>query len=103
MKENYLQLKTSRLSRYSTFAYIDTNEFLADQIFVNKELSVKFLSHFGRNDSKYVIVFCKIKKKDKEKFLQSLKELNNKMLLMGHTDYESFSSKLFTAFLNSRN
>lgn len=103
MKENYLQFKTSRLSRYNAFAYIDTNEFLADQIFINRKLPVKFLSHFGRKDSKYIIVFCKVKKKDKEKFLQALKELSNKMLLMGHTDYELFSSKLFTAFLNSRN
>ena len=87
---NYIQLKSGKLSRYINFAYIDTTGFLADRIFVQNEIKVKFCGDYFHKEKKYVIVMCKVKKKDIPVFLQSMEELTNRAILMGNTDYETF-------------
>lgn len=42
----------------------------------------------------YLIIFCKVRKKDEGKFLKALNELEKKMLLMGHHDYIAFCENL---------
>lgn len=37
-----------------------------------------------------MIIFCKVRKKDSERFLDALSELPNKMLICGHPDYEEY-------------
>lgn len=39
---NYIQLKSGKLSRYINFAYIDTTGYLADRIFIENKVRVKF-------------------------------------------------------------
>ncbi|SCH66810.1 Uncharacterised protein [uncultured Ruminococcus sp.] len=90
MSNNYLQLKSNRFSRYNNFVYIDTTGFLADRIFAQNEIRVKFCGDYFHKEKKYVVVMCKVKKKDVPMFLQALKELKNRALLMGNTDYETF-------------
>lgn len=90
MSNNYLQLKSNRFSRYNNFVYIDTTGFLADRIFAQNEIKVKFCGDYFHREKKYVVVMCKVKKKDALVFLQSMEELENRAILMGNTDYESF-------------
>lgn len=90
MSNNYLQLKSNRFSRYNNFVYIDTTGFLADRIFAQNEIKVKFCGDYFHKEKKYVVVMCKVKKKDASVFLQSMTELKNRAILMGNTDYESF-------------
>lgn len=90
MSNNYLQLKSNRFSRYNNFVYIDTTGFLADRIFAQNEIKVKFCGDYFHREKNYVVVFCKVKKKDVSVFLQSMAELANRAILMGNTDYESF-------------
>lgn len=90
MSNNYLQLKSNRFSRYNNFVYIDTTGFLADRIFAQNEIRVKFCGDYFHKEKKYVVVMCKVKKKDVSVFLQSMAELKNRAILMGNTDYESF-------------
>ena len=90
MSDNYLQLKSNRFSRYNNFVYIDTTGFLADRIFAQNEIKVKFCGDYFHREKKYVVVMCKVKKKDVPVFLQSMAELKNRAILMGNTDYETF-------------
>ena len=68
--------------------------YLADRLFVQHQVVVKFGSEYARNDSKYLIVFCKVKKRDSSRFLDALADLSSKMLLFGYTDYEEQCSRL---------
>lgn len=90
MQTNYIELGTSRFSRYKQFAYIDTMGFLADRIFIENKVRVKFCGDYKHREKNYVIVICKVKEKDIPMFLQALKELKNRAILMGNTDYETF-------------
>ena len=90
MQTNYIELGTSRFSRYKQFTYIDTMGFLADRVFIENKVRVKFCGDYKHPKQKYVIVTCKVKKKDVPIFLQSLEELKNRAIIMGNTDYVSF-------------
>jgi hypothetical protein len=71
--------------------YVDTKDYLADNIFVNQKLRIlKFDKEWGRAGCPYVLICCTIWKKDANKFLKCMELLRNKMLLFGHTDYEEF-------------
>lgn len=100
MSNNYLQLKSNRFSRYNNFVYIDTTGFLADRIFAQNEIRVKFCGDYFHKGKKYVVVMCKVKKKDVSVFLQSMAELKNRAILMGNTDYESFCKEQFEKFIS---
>lgn len=100
MSNNYLQLKSNRFSRYNNFVYIDTTGFLADRIFAQNEIKVKFCGDYFHREKKYVVVMCKVKKKDVSVFLQSMAELKNRAILMGNTDYESFCKEQFERFIS---
>lgn len=90
MQTNYIELGTSRFSRYKQFAYIDTMGFLADRIFIENKVRVKFCGDYKHREKNYIIVICKVKEKDVPMFLQALKELKSRAILMGNTDYETF-------------
>lgn len=90
MQTNYIELGRSRFSRYKQFAYIDTMGFLADRIFIENKVRVKFCGDYKHREKNYIIVICKVKEKDVPMFLQALKELKNRAILMGNTDYETF-------------
>lgn len=87
--KNYIKLKQLSLF-YNHFCYVDTDKYLADKLFINNKVKVHFNHEFKRGSNKYVLIFCKVNKKDTDRFLKSLEELPNKMLLMGNTDYEEF-------------
>ncbi len=87
--KNYV--KISRFSLFFRYYFIiDTSEYLADNIFVNYQVQVKFGGEFANEDTCYRFISCRISKKDEDKFLNALNELKNKMLLYGHNDYEEF-------------
>lgn len=75
---------------YHYFVFIDTPDYLADGLFVKHEVPVHFLKEYAKEGSPYLIIFCKCRKRDTSKFLTALKELPDKMLLCGYTDYIEF-------------
>lgn len=91
--KNYMEIDKFSF-KYCYFCFVDTNEYLADKIFIRHKINVKFGDEYGREGSDYVIVFCKVKKKDQEEFREAMKELEKKMLLLGHTDYMDFCNQL---------
>lgn len=91
--KNYLQLRKFSL-RYVYYCIIDADEYLADELFIRHKVKVKFEHEYAKHGTKYLCIFCKIKKKDKLKFLQALEELKSKMLLLGYLDYQKFCEEL---------
>lgn len=84
--KNYLSLE--RFSqRHKYFAFLDAREYLADGLFIKHQVTVKFMQEYARDDSPYLIIFCRIKKRDEGAFLEALRELPNKMLPCGYPDY----------------
>lgn len=88
-KKNFWKLEKFSL-QYFHYIYIDTIENLADQLFISRKVRVYFGQEGKKEGSPYKVIFCKIKKKDEPEFLEALSELENKMLLMGHRDYQEF-------------
>ena len=92
----YISILGHWWNRKQGFAFVDTKDYLADQIFIRHKLRVYFGYEFANNEGKhdYLIIFCKVKKKDVEEFDKCMKELQNKMLLLGYTDYVDFATDL---------
>lgn len=80
--------------RFSHYAIIDTEHYLADQLFIKHKVRVWFGHEFKSPDSPYVVIFCKCRKRDAKRFEDAMEELSNKMLLCGHPDYITYSETL---------
>ena len=104
--KNYWRLRRFSLF-YKYYAFVDTEEYLGDQLFIQQKVEVSFGKEFGKKGNDYLIIFCKVRKKDEklynitfvynQKFtviLGTVDELEKKMLLMGHHDYPAFCEKL---------
>lgn len=76
------------------FMYIDTRDYLADALFAEKRIPMKFKGEFVKSGCKYIIVSASCPKKYWEVVLSALRELPDKMLLLGNTDYEDMCNTL---------
>lgn len=87
-----------RMSDFSIFsvpyAYVDYSSYLADGLFVQNKVRMKFKGEMAKDDSPYCIVFCKVLKKDVERFEEALGRLKDKMLLLGYRDYLDACSEI---------
>lgn len=94
-----------RLEKFSLwnahYAFVDTEEYLADQLFVQHRVRVNFGAEYSSPGHKYRIIMCSCRKKDTPSFEKSIQELPNKMLLLGHTDYIEFSENMKERFKKS--
>lgn len=96
---NYIELDKMSLL-YQHYCYVDTNEHLADGIFVRHQIVVRFDSEYVKKGEKYQFIFCKVRKRDKRLFVKTMEELKKKMLLTGNVDYEAFCLKMMQSMLN---
>ena len=84
---NCIMTKNGR--RKVTYMYFDISEYLADQIFIDHRLPVRWeKKELMHPDHPYRCVFAKVRKQDEDEFLLCMEELRRKMLLTGHTDYD---------------
>ena len=60
------------------YAYMDTDAYLADQLFIKHQVRVHFREEYARDDSPYRVIFCHVRKRDQERFLEALNELPGK-------------------------
>ena len=94
---NYLKLENKALfSKY--YMYLDSTECVADRIFVNNKIKVKFIQDFKRSNTKYIIVLCKVNKKQCKDFESVMEKLKNNLLLCGHNDYLKVCEEVFSRF-----
>lgn len=88
MKNDCYYMHLERINPfYSYYAYFDVPEFFADQLFIQHQVRVHFSGEYQKKGKQYVIVLCRVRKKDEERFLEALSELPRKMLLLGYTNY----------------
>lgn len=88
MEKYYQRLK--KFSLFNThFAFMDTEDYLADGLFMKHQVRVHFGDEFVKPGSPYRMILCHVRKKDVGRFKAALAELPNKMLLCGHSDYLS--------------
>lgn len=76
------------------YAYVDHSSYQADRLFVQNKVRIKFKGECTKADSPYCIVFCKVRKRDVERFEEVLEKLNNKMLLLGYRDYPDVCNEI---------
>ena len=79
---------------YKYFAFVDTEKYLADQLFIKNKVRVWFGPEYQWPDSSYRIILCKCYKWDTDKFVAAAADLPNKMLLCGCSDYLTFCSEV---------
>lgn len=87
--QNYIKLRRFSLFYYH-YIFADTEDYLADNLFIQNKVRVHFGKEYKSPDSKYIFIFCKVKKSGNDKFLKALDKLGKKMLLMGNIDYQDF-------------
>ena len=78
------------------YAFVDTPEYLADQLFIRHEVKVRFGQEFHHPGKDYVVILCRARKKDERRFLDALNELPGKMALLGYVDYPQFCEEFQT-------
>ena len=78
------------------YMYIDHRDYLADAIFEQDHIHMRFKEEFAHNNSSYCIIFCRVQKRDIAKFETALGQLTNKMLLLGYTDYPEVCNEIMT-------
>ena len=88
MEDTHFYQHIDRLSLfYSYFVFLDTDAYLADQLFIKHQVRVHFHEEYVRGDSPYRAIFCHVRKRDRERFQAALEELPKKMMLLGYIDY----------------
>lgn len=70
-----------------TYAYVDHHTYLADMLFAQKKIVMKFKEEMAKHDSPYCIIFCKVLKRDVQKFEEAMEKLKDRMLLLGYREY----------------
>ena len=90
---NYVELEASLFC--DNFLYFDTFDCFADDIFIKNNVKVKFRAKLASDEYSYIAVICKVKKKFRNAFLESLNELERKMLICGYSDYSEFCTNYF--------
>lgn len=83
-----------RLSRLSLFyryyAYIDSKSNVCERLLNKHKIRIRACGQYRSKESQYIMIICKVRKKDDMKFLDVLEELPNTMLICGYPDYPEF-------------
>lgn len=86
MKKNYWRMSGINILT-APYAYVDHSSYLADSLFIQSKVRVKYQREMIKENSSYCIIFCKVSKRDVQRFEDALEKLKDKMLLLGHKTY----------------
>ena len=93
LEKNFWRMKD--LSIFTVpYAYVDHSSYLADPLFAQRKILMRYKGEMERKDSPYRIIFCRVWKRDAGRFEEALEKLTNKMLIMGYRDYEKECSDI---------
>lgn len=59
---NFFMLQKFSL-KYKYFCFFDTKNYLADRLFIKHKVRVWFMQEYEKQGTKFLIIFCKIRKK----------------------------------------
>ncbi len=66
--KNYLRLERFSLC-HRFYAFLDSSDYLADQLFIKHKVRVKFLQEYQKDGFDLRTIFCRIHKRDEGRFL----------------------------------
>ena len=72
--QNYFRLR-SWVPWRRTYFIVDTEGYLADQLFIEKKIPVYFGREFIKKDSPYVVIEVKLQRKQESAFLEAMEKL----------------------------
>jgi len=88
-QKNYIKFESLSFL-YDHYAFVDVPQYYADQLFIKHEVTVRFGREYSHPEHPFIVIFCKVSKRDKERFLSALEELERKMILCGYPQYNQF-------------
>ena len=91
MQCNYLFEITGGPSLYCSFAYIDTEDHVADVLFTCEHVDAEIRNEYILRNSPYRIVECRVPISQRESFLDCMDLLPAAMECNGMTDFEDYS------------
>ena len=91
---NYVAYGKTFFGMWLCYAYLDVPENLSFDVLERDGVRVKFVRALTRPDEEYVLVEVKVRKEDRQKFLDAMEDLKTKMLICGHADYEACAGEL---------
>ena len=91
---NYVAYGKTFFGMWLCYAYLDVPENLSFDVLERHGVRAKFVRALTRPDEEYVLVEVKVRKADRQKFLDAMEDLKTKMLLCGHPDYLSHGGEL---------
>ena len=93
--ENRCYWKIDRLSPFFFyFMFCDVKEYLADRLFIRHKVRVWFGKEFHKKDCPFVMIFCKVRKKDLGRFVAALDDMERTMILKGYPEYPGFCTEM---------
>ncbi len=92
--KNYIDLGSCDLGRRKLMVYLDTDEYHGIGPMNQHGVRLKFKTEMERDGEKYRLIFLRVLKKDEQKFAEAMEDLKIKMLICGHTDYETHGGDL---------
>ena len=92
--KNYIKLGKKPVSSWEHYVFLDTEDILANSLMNRHMVRREIEGVLGMENEIYRLVSVKVWKKDELRFLQCMEELKGKMLLFGHTDYDSHGGEL---------
>ena len=93
---NYIKLNYKSLNK-KYFMYVDTNRYLADDLYIKKKIKIKYLKkefNMKLYNQKYNLLLVKIPKKEEELFIECMNELDNKISSSDVNGYDEICNDL---------
>ena len=82
------------------YAFFDVHDHPeSPRILKQKNIRAKIVKTMTKKDSPYMIIVCRIPKKQSETFLEAINELERDLLLKGYSDYSDFCTKEVSSYL----
>lgn len=81
-----------------TFTYLDAIDFCSNDIFKNNGIRIKTKEILISNTEDFVVIMCKVKKKDLLIFLKCMEELERKIMITNHPHYLETCEKMQQLF-----
>lgn len=91
---NYVMCGKKFFGRRLLYAFLDVPENLAASVLDRHRVHCGFLHVLTRENEEYVLIQVKVRRKEEQRFLAAMEDLKKKMLIFGHTDYETHGGKL---------
>ena len=83
------------------YAFADVPEHRADALFIRSGIPVRFRrKEMGKDDTGFVIVFCRFKKQYEGRFLECMADLERVMIMEGYAGYREFCDSLLGPLIN---